>query len=191
MKGKQEEFLDAIKIILRCIGEDPEREGLKKTPLRIYKSFKYLFSGYNEDPTSHLSVTFKEDQLDPQIVVMKDIKFYSMCEHHMLPFYGHAHIAYLPYEGQGVIGASKIIRLLHTFSRRLQIQERLCDQVTTALMAINVKGAACIIEASHMCISARGVENQDAIMVTSSLKGIFREDAKSRSEVLELLWKKK
>jgi len=179
---------DNILQLLVGIGENPNREGLQETPMRVVKSFKQLFGGYQLDPMDVMK-TFDANGHD-EIVVLKNVEFYSMCEHHMLPFFGHAHIAYIP--NKKVIGVSKLARLLDIYSRRLQIQERLCDQITTALMeGLNPRGAACIIEANHLCMRMRGVEKQNSVMQTSSLKGAFidknPEGIASRNELMNLI----
>ena len=169
---------------LRYIGEDPTREGLVETPNRIVRSWKELYCGYDQDP-KELLTTFDSDGYD-QIVLLKDIELYSMCEHHMLPFYGKAHVAYIP--DKKVIGISKLARLVDMFARRLQIQERLGEQVTSTLMEIlQPQGAACIIEACHMCMRMRGVAKQQSTMVTSSLKGVFLTKGKARQELMGLI----
>jgi GTP cyclohydrolase I len=161
---------EIVESLLLSIGEDPDREGLKETPDRFSKSFKFLCGGYKIDPLSVIK-TFSSETYD-QMILLKNIELYSLCEHHLLPFFGKAHIAYIP-NGK-VIGVSKLARLLDIFSRRLQIQERIGEQVTTSLMeGLNAIGAACIIEADHLCMRMRGVEKQNSIMVTSSLKGVF------------------
>lgn len=175
---------DSIKWIITYIGDDPEREGLKETPLRVIKACNEIYSGYRNSPERHMKV-FEEPSSD-ELVLMKDIEFFSMCEHHMLPFYGKAHVAYIT-NGR-VIGASKLARILDVYARRLQIQERISQQVTAALDdGLNPKGSACIIEASHLCMMCRGVKKQHSVMVTSSLTGVFRESATSRSELFQLI----
>lgn len=169
---------------LQYIGEDPNREGLKETPNRIVRSWGELYSGYGQDP-KELLTTFDSDGYD-QIVLLKDIELYSMCEHHMLPFFGKAHIAYIP--DKRIIGISKLARLLDIFARRLQIQERIGEQVTSTLMEIlQPKGVACIIEASHLCMRMRGVSKQNSTMVTSSLKGVFLQEISTRTELMNLI----
>ena len=166
--------------ILMNIGEDPNREGLVDTPRRVVKSWKEIYSGYEIDPAS-LFTTFKKGSYD-QIIYKKNIPFYSMCEHHMLPFYGVAHIGYLP--DKRVLGTSKFVRVLDVFARRLQIQERLCEQVTTTLMKyLKPLGAGCVIEATHMCEAMRGV-NKATPFGTSSMKGLFLTDLGVRAEFL-------
>ena len=173
-----------IKELLVEIGEDPSREGLLKTPERVAKSYKTLFSGYNIDPASIITV-FDDEKYDEMIVV-KDIEFYSFCEHHMLPFFGKAHIGYIP-NGK-IVGLSKIPRIVDIFSRRLQNQERITQQVATCLMELlQPKGVGVILESKHLCMMARGVEKQNSVVRTSAMKGIFKEKDNTRSEFLELI----
>jgi len=175
---------ELIRLQLEAIGEDTTREGLLDTPSRVIRSWKEIYSGYSKDPKDLLTV-FEAGTYN-QIVLLKGFEFYSMCEHHMLPFYGVAHVAYIP--GENVIGISKLARLVDMFARRLQIQERIGEQVTDALMAyLQPKGAACILEASHMCMRMRGVNKQNSIMVTSSMRGVFLEDNKSRNELMQMI----
>ena len=170
--------------VMQYIGEDVNREGLLETPKRIVKSYSHLFSGYEKNPADVMKV-FDSETYD-QIVLLKDIELYSMCEHHMLPFIGKAHIAYIP-DGK-VLGISKLARLLEIFTRRLQIQERIGEQVTTALMEhLSPKGAACIIEAQHLCMQMRGIEKQHSVMTTSSLKGVFLTKLDARNELMGLI----
>ena len=167
---------------LKFISEDPNREGLIKTPLRVIKSWKEIYSGYDKDPKECLT-TFTETNGYNQMIVLKDVELFSTCEHHMLPFFGKAHVAYIP-DGK-VIGISKLARLVDIFSRRLQIQERLCEQITEAIMEhLQPKGAACFIQAQHMCMLMRGCNKQNSIMETTSLKGSFLEDFSVKSEFL-------
>lgn len=169
---------------LLLLGENPNREGLIDTPKRVIKSWNEIYSGYSKEPKDVLTV-FSADGYD-QIVLLKDIELYSMCEHHMLPFFGKAHVAYLP--DKKVIGISKLARLVDIYARRLQIQERIGEQVTTALMEyLQPKGAACIIEATHMCMRMRGVNKQNSVMITSSIKGIFLEDTSAKSELMQMI----
>jgi GTP cyclohydrolase IA len=176
---------EAVKSILQHLGENPDREGLIETPLRVVKSWKELYAGYGIDPAS-IFTTFKEVEGYQQIVICKNIEIYSMCEHHMLPFYGRAHVAYLP--NDKVVGISKLARLVDIFARRLQIQERLGEQVTKTIMEeLKPLGAACIIEASHMCMRMRGCNKQESTMMTSSLKGVFLKDLSARQELLQLI----
>jgi len=173
-----------VRRVLEYIGEEPDREGLLETPDRVVRSWEQLYGGYGKDPKAILKV-FEEDTSD-EMVVLKDIEFYSTCEHHMIPFFGKAHIAYIP-NGK-VVGISKLARLLEVFARRLQIQERLCQQVTKVLMEeLGAKGAACVLEAQHLCMLARGVEKQNSVMVTSSTVGAFRDDPATRAEFMNLI----
>ncbi len=171
--------------IIRAIGEDPEREGLLKTPHRAAEAFKFMTSGYHMDVDTLLNnAVFNEEYED--LILVKNIEFYSLCEHHLLPFFGEAHVAYLP--GGKIIGLSKIARLVNMFSRRLQVQERLTQQIGTALEeAIEARGVAVVIEAKHMCMMVRGVQKQSSVMVTSHVSGEFREDFKTRAELFDLL----
>lgn len=175
-----------IEELIKSIGEDPNREGLLDTPARVDKSFDKLFEGYGADPKSLLTV-FDDENYDEMIVV-KNVEFYSFCEHHMLPFFGRAHIGYIP-NGK-IIGLSKIPRLVEIFARRLQNQERLTTQIATTLMEIlEPKGVAVVIEAKHFCMMARGVEKQMSEVSTSALKGLFKKDQSTRSEFLKLIGK--
>ena len=174
---------NAVKEILLALGENPEREGLLDTPKRVAQMYGELLGGVVSDPSDHLKVfTEKYDE----IVLLRDIPFYSMCEHHIMPFIGKAHVAYLP-KGK-VLGVSKLARIFDSFARRLQVQERLTGQVADFMME-NLKplGVAVVVEASHTCMTIRGAKKADAVMVTSALRGIFRSDSKSRSEVLSLI----
>ena len=176
---------DHTRDILALLGEDPARDGLLKTPERVAKAMQYLTTGYWQDPEKILrSALFKENYR--QMVIVKDIEIFSLCEHHLIPFYGKAHVAYIP-NGK-VVGLSKIPRLVEVFSRRLQIQERLTTQVAECLMSVlKPKGVAVVIEALHLCMCMRGVKKGDAYTVTSSMLGAFRRDARSRSEFLSLV----
>lgn len=175
-----------IRQILEHLGENPEREGLKETPKRVIKAFETMFSGYHKKPEDVLTV-FGDEQYDEMIVV-KDIEFYSTCEHHFLPFFGKAYVGYIP-QGK-IIGLSKMPRLVEIFARRLQNQERLTNQIAKALESIlKPKGVGVIIEAKHLCIMARGVEKQNSEVVTSSLLGVFKKDLNTRNEFLSFVKK--
>jgi GTP cyclohydrolase IA len=179
------EVMDAITTIIAAIGDDPKRDGLQETPTRVMNSWCEIFSGYGKDPRDMLT-TFENDGYD-QMVILTDVEFYSTCEHHMLPFFGKAHIAYIPTKGK-VVGISKLARLLEVYTRRLQIQERIGEQVTKALMEhLQPEGAACILEATHFCMTCRGVNKQHSKMVTSSLKGSFLTQPEARQELLTLI----
>ena len=183
-KVTQEQIKQNIVQQLTYIGDDPNREGLLDTPKRVEKSWGELFSGYGHS-ACELFTTFESDGYD-QIVLLKDIEIYSMCEHHILPFFGKAHVAYIP-DGR-VVGISKLARVVDMYSRRLQIQERIGEQVTDAIMDyIQPKGAACIIEAVHMCMRMRGVSKQESVMTTSSLRGAFFSNPAARAELMRLI----
>ena len=176
---------DAVKTILTTVGEDPTREGLRDTPERVAKSFEYLCSGYKQDPLEVVGDSVFHVDYDDMVVV-RDIDFYSLCEHHLLPFYGKAHIAYLP-DGK-VVGLSKIPRLVDVFARRLQVQERLTQQIAQTLVdTLKPLGVAVVIEGFHLCIAMRGVEKQNAWMTTSAMRGVFRDQMKTREEFLQLI----
>ena len=171
--------------VLRLLGEDPEREGLIKTPERVAKAWSYLTKGYEQDPIAILqSAMFKEDY--KQMVVVKDIELFSVCEHHMLPFVGKAHVAYIP--NGTITGLSKVARVVECFARRLQVQERLTVQIRDCIQqALNPVGVAVVIEASHMCMQMRGVEKQSSATTTSAFTGIFLSDPRTREEFMTLI----
>jgi GTP cyclohydrolase IA len=177
---------EAVRTLIRWTGDDPDREGLLDTPRRVARAWREYARGYQEDPALHLSRTFEEVGGYDEIVLLKDIPFQSHCEHHMAPIIGKAAIAYLPNER--VVGISKLARVLHGFSRRLQVQERLTAQVADAIWQhLQPKGVAVVIEASHACMTARGVQTPGVMMTTSRMMGTFREDERSRREVLALM----
>jgi len=176
----------AVREILLAIGEDTDREGLQETPVRVARMYKELFSGMRENPQKHIKSVFSEKC--EEIVLLKDIPFYSTCEHHLMPFIGSAHVAYLPCEK--VLGVSKIARIVDSFAKRLQIQERLTSQVADFIMDnLQPQGVAVVMEASHSCVTIRGVQKPGSVMVTSALRGIFKKDIRSRNEVLSLMHK--
>ncbi len=176
----------SVRELLEQIGENPEREGLRDTPKRVVASWKEIFSGYGQKPEDVLTV-FGDEKYDEMIVV-KDIEFYSMCEHHFLPFHGRVHIGYIP-DGK-IIGLSKLPRLVEIFARRLQNQERLTNQIARAIFSVlKPKGVGVIMEAKHLCIMARGVEKQNSEVVTSSLLGLFKREQNTRNEFLQLIGK--
>jgi GTP cyclohydrolase I len=179
------EIATMYKRILKLIGEDPEREGLEKTPVRVAKALHYLTKGYNHNPCEIInSAKFKEDY--KQMVIVKDIDLYSMCEHHMLPFYGKAHVAYIP--NGYITGLSKIARVVEAFSRRLQVQERLTVQIRDCLQdCLTPMGVAVVIEAQHMCMQIRGVQKQNSVTTTSAFTGIFLEKLNTREEFIHLI----
>jgi len=176
---------DLVRQLLASLGEDPEREGLVNTPVRVEKALKFLTSGYHADIDQVLNnALFTVDY--NEMVIVKDIDFYSLCEHHLLPFFGKCHVAYLP--STKVIGLSKIPRLVDVFSRRLQVQERLTSQIAETIREkIAPLGVAVVVEATHLCMSMRGVEKQNSFAVTSSMLGAFRTNARTRMEFLELI----
>ncbi|MDD5063933.1 MAG: GTP cyclohydrolase I FolE [Phycisphaerae bacterium] len=174
----------AVKEILLAVGEDVEREGLKKTPTRVAKMYAELLAGMNEDLKQHIQSVFSEDY--DEIVLLRDIPFYSVCEHHLMPFIGSAHVAYLP--AGAVLGVSKLARIVDCFARRLQVQERLTSQIADFIMKeLKPRGVAVVLEASHSCMTIRGIKKPGSVMVTSALRGIFRRDPKSRSEIMSLM----
>ena len=182
---RPEELSAHIADILRLIGEDPQREGLVKTPQRVAKAMMDLTRGYSQDPIAILqSARFREDY--NQMVIVKDIPFYSLCEHHMLPFYGKAHVAYIP--NGYITGLSKIARVVETYARRLQVQERLTVQIRDCIQeALNPLGVAVVIEATHACMQIRGVQKSNAVTTTSAFSGAFLSSARTRNEFLNLI----
>jgi GTP cyclohydrolase I len=177
---------EAVRILIRWAGDDPDREGLLDTPARVARAWKEYARGYEEDPAHHLSRTFEEVGGYDEIVLLKDIPFQSHCEHHLAPIIGRAAIAYLP--RNRVVGISKLARVLHGYARRLQVQERLTAQVADCICEhLQPLGVAVVIEASHACMSARGVATPGVMMTTSRMMGVFREDERSRREVLALM----
>ena len=180
------EVQEAVRTLIRWAGDDPAREGLRDTPKRVARAWREYARGYDEDPAHHLSRTFEEVGGYDEIVLLKDIPFQSHCEHHLAPIIGKAAIAYLP--GDRVVGISKLARVLHGFARRLQVQERLTAQVADTIWAhLKPLGVAVVIEATHACMTARGVSTPDVMMTTSRMMGVFRDDERSRREVLALM----
>ncbi len=181
---------ECIKKILQYLGENPDREGLLKTPDRVVKSWDTLFGGYLLKPESVLEVTFKECSQYDEMIILRDIEFYSTCEHHMLPFFGKVHVAYLPELGDSckVVGVSKLARLVDIHARRLQIQERMTQDIAMDLeKAINARGVGVIVEAQHFCMTSRGVQKKHSIMSTSAMRGEFRTIPMVRQEFLQLV----
>jgi GTP cyclohydrolase IA len=178
---------EIIRQLLAALGEDPSREGLRDTPKRLDKALRFLTSGYGADPDAVLNnALFTVDYTE--MVIVKDIDFYSLCEHHLLPFFGRCHVAYIPRDK--VVGLSKIPRLVEIFSRRLQVQERLTNQIAETLREkIDPLGVGVVMEATHLCMSMRGVEKQNSFAITSAMLGSFRTDARTRSEFLTLIRK--
>ncbi len=181
----KEKIENAVKEILIAVGEDPNREGLLETPKRVANMYEEIFAGLTEDPKQHIKLF--DEQSNDEMVIVKDIPFYSMCEHHLLPFFGKAHIAYIPSDNK-IIGLSKLARIVDNFAKKPQVQERLTSDVADFLNEnLQPKGVAVIMEAEHMCMTMRGARAAGAKTQTSALRGIMRTDAKSRAEVLSLL----
>ncbi|CAB3392857.1 GTP cyclohydrolase I [Kyrpidia spormannii] len=175
----------AVRMILEAIGEDPEREGLKDTPGRVARMYQEVFRGLHQDPREELNAIFNIEH--EELVLVRDILFYSMCEHHLVPFFGKAHVAYLPRGGR-VTGLSKLARLVETVARRPQLQERITSTVADAIMEkLEARGAVVVLEAEHMCMTMRGVNKPGSQTVTSAVRGVFLEDGKLREEVFRLI----
>ncbi len=174
-----------VRAILEALGEDPDREGLRKTPARVAEAWEFLTGGYREDPDSIINgALFAEDY--QEMIVEKDIDFYSLCEHHMLPFHGKAHVAYIP--RHKIVGVSKLARLVDAYAHRLQVQERLTNQIARTIMErIDPLGAGVVMEAEHMCMRMRGVQKQNSTIITSALLGAFQTQEKTRSEFMNLI----
>jgi GTP cyclohydrolase I len=182
----REEAEDAVRTLIAWAGDDPRREGLQNTPRRVARAYEELFSGYRHEPKDALSATFKEINGYQDMVLVRDIPFYSHCEHHMLPFFGKVHIAYYPVGG--VVGLSKLARLVDIYARRLQTQESLTAEVSGALEGyIGVSGVAVMVEAEHLCMSMRGVQKAGASTMTSHFTGVFKQDAAEREKFLNLV----
>ncbi|MBU2008323.1 MAG: GTP cyclohydrolase I FolE [Chloroflexi bacterium] len=176
----------AVRELILAIGEDPQREGLKDTPRRVGEMYAELFRGLDVDPKEELTVGFEEDHRE--MVILRDIPFYSMCEHHLLPFYGVAHVGYIPNENGRVVGASKLARVVDTLARRPQLQERFTRQVAdTIVEALVPEGAAVIVEGEHLCMVMRGIKKPGSFIITSAMRGLFRRRAATRAEFLSLL----
>jgi len=176
-----------VRAILTAIGEDPDREGLQKTPERVARALSFLTSGYREDPDQIINdALFTEDY--EEMILEKDIDFYSLCEHHLLPFHGKAHVAYIPHHK--IVGVSKLARLVDAYARRLQVQERLTKQIAHTVMdRINPLGVAVVLEAQHMCMNMRGVQKENSVIITSALLGAFRTRQETRAEFMNLIRK--
>jgi len=187
-RPSQEQAEQAIETLLRYAGDDPEREGLADTPRRVALAYKDWFSGYGEDPVSYLQRTFEEVEGYDELIVLRDITFESHCEHHMAPIIGVAHVGYLP--DKKVVGISKLARVVETFARRLQVQEKLTAQVANCIEnVLKPKGVGVVIDASHQCMTTRGIHKPGVSMVTSQMLGIFRKDARTRAEFLQMIGK--
>ncbi|HEY5311773.1 MAG TPA: GTP cyclohydrolase I FolE [Pirellulales bacterium] len=181
----QERIKRAVREILAAVGEDPDREGLQETPARVARMYAELFSGLHEDPRQHLRKFFTEKY--DEVVLVRDISFNSMCEHHMLPFIGRAHIGYLP--AGRVIGLSKLARVVEVVARRPQVQERMTETIADLLVdELEAKGVAVVVEASHSCMTIRGIRKPGSICVTSAMRGIFKSNLSSRSEIMTLIY---
>ncbi len=180
-----EKIEHAVKMILEAIGEDPEREGLKETPQRVARMYQEIFSGIDSDPSSHLLVQFSEEH--EEMIIVKDIPIYSMCEHHLVPFYGKAHIAYIP-KGGKITGLSKLARTVDGFCKRPQLQERLTSEVADSVMRnLNPMGVLVVIEAEHMCMTMRGVKKPGTLTLTSAVRGVFKTNQATRAEGFSLI----
>ena len=183
--NKNKEFENAVKTMMRHVGEDPQREGLVDTPSRVRKAYEFIYGGYKEDPAEILKKALFTTSND-EMVLVKDIEFYSTCEHHLLPIIGRVHVAYIP-DGK-VVGLSKIPRVVNVFARRMQIQEQLTEQIADAIMdTIGPKGVGVVIQARHMCMEMRGVEKINSTTTSSALRGLFKKDEKTRSEFFSLI----
>lgn len=185
LNGQDNELRQLIRRQIELIGEDPERDGLRRTPKRVSEAMRFLTRGYSEDPKTVLNNALFEAASD-EMVIVKDIDFYSLCEHHILPFFGKCHIAYLP--AKKVVGLSKLPRLVEVYSRRLQIQERMTQQIASSLhQLVGAQGVGVVVEAQHLCMMMRGVEKQNSYAITSTLLGRFRDDARTRAEFINLI----
>jgi GTP cyclohydrolase I len=185
-RPSREEAEAAVRTLLLWTGDDPDREGLRNTPARVVKAYEEFFSGYRDDPVEMLQRTFQETDGYDEMVVLRDIHFSSHCEHHILPIIGKAHVGYLPSER--VIGISKLARLVQTFSNRLQIQEKMTAQIANTLdEVLQPKGVAVVVEATHQCMTTRGVKKSGVTMVTSRMLGAFRDNSKTRREFLSIV----
>jgi GTP cyclohydrolase I len=177
---------EAVRILLRHCGEDPNREGLVRTPVRVAKALEFLTSGYDEDPKVAINGALFTEEDYQEMILCKNLDFYSLCEHHLLPFFGKAHVAYLP--NRRIVGLSKIARMVEIFARRLQVQERLTTQIAHTIMdEIEPLGVAVVLEAEHLCMRMRGVEKQNSYVTTSAMLGVFRSHQGTRQEFMNLL----
>jgi GTP cyclohydrolase I len=177
---------EAVRTLLRYVGEDPEREGLLRTPLRVVKAFEFLTAGYKQDPKVAINGALFVEENYQEIILCKDLDFYALCEHHLLPFMGRAHVAYLP--NKRIVGISKLARMVEIYCRRLQVQERLTTQIASTIMEeIEPLGVAVVLEAEHMCMRMRGVQKQNSWVTTSAMLGVFRTNHETRHEFMNLL----
>lgn len=178
----------AVKMILEAIGEDSSREGLKRTPQRVAEMYEEVLAGYLKTPAKELKIHYEKENYE-EIVLVRDIPLYSMCEHHILPFFGKAHVAYMPHKDR-VAGLSKIVRVVEILARRLQVQERLTKQIADTIMeALTPQGVLVVIEAEHFCITMRGIKKPGSLVMTSAMRGIFLKDARTRNEAMALISK--
>lgn len=185
-ESRQARIEAAVREILLAVGEDPDREGLLETPARVARMYDEILAGLREDPKEHLYKQFRADK-HGELVLVKDIAIYSLCEHHMLPFYGKAHIAYIPKDGR-ITGLSKLARMADGYARRLQVQERLTTQMADAVMEVlQPRGVLVVIEAEHMCMTMRGVQKPGSLTLTSAVRGYFETDVKARAEAMSLI----
>lgn len=185
-KYDKQKVQKAVKMMLEGFGQDLNREGIKRTPERVAEFYEEFLSGYNEDIDNLIPVHYQTEEYEG-IVIVKDIKFYSMCEHHLLPFFGKIHIAYLPKKDR-IVGISKLVRIVETFTHRLQLQERLTKQIVDTIMkTAKSNGAMVVIEAEHLCMTMRGVKQPGSKVITSEMRGVFLKDARTRAEALSLL----
>lgn len=184
-KVDHDKIEQAITMILEAVGEDPTREGLLDTPKRVARMYEEIFSGLHQDPKEYFQTVFGEEH--EELVLVKDIPFYSVCEHHLVPFYGHAHVAYIPRNGR-VTGLSKLARAVEAVSKRPQLQERITSTIAESILeSLEPHGVMVVVEAEHMCMTMRGVKKPGAKTITSAVRGIFASDARSRAEVLSLI----
>lgn len=178
------DFMPAVETLLRACGDDPTREGLKETPFRVMKAFLEYTTGYQQDPAKHLETVFEAQKQD--LVLVRDIEFYSLCEHHLAPFYGKCHVAYIPNEK--ITGLSKLARVVDCYARRFQVQERMTEQIADLIMEkLDAQGVICVIEARHMCMAMRGVQKVNAVTTTSAIRGIYNNDSDLRAETMNLI----
>lgn len=188
MSVDHQKIKDAVKMIIEAIGEDPEREGLRDTPKRVAKMYEEVFQGINQDPGEYFATIFGEDH--EELVLVKDIPFYSMCEHHLVPFYGRAHVGYIPRGGR-VTGLSKLARAVEAIVRRPQLQERITSTIAESMMdKLDPHGVIVVVEAEHMCMTMRGVKKPGSKTITSAVRGVFQNDASARSEAMMLIHSK-
>ena len=185
-RPSREEAEEAVRTLLRWTGDDPDREGLRQTPARVVRSYEDFFAGYDQDPVEILARTFEETDGYDEMVLLRDIRFESHCEHHIAPFIGRAHVAYLP--SHRVVGISKLARLVEAYSKRLQIQEKMTAQIANTMnQVLQPKGVAVVLEAAHQCMTTRGIHKPGVVMVTSRMLGAFRENPSTRREFLSMI----